>query len=199
MKLSGQYTLLCLFLLASASIGSQELLKEMHLGFSDCAPALFVPLRTNTTVVLRDIAYAKNGMLDSFTVEVSYAPAAGTSLRATVNHEKWTGTCSSLEYTVEIAGRKQTSQSYDSFDPTKLPRTVGFSPEGAGIILAGGPLQADLSTKFEYDDRGRRYIPRQEFGVDGVSYEVVYSDYSYLGPPTGKLRSYTARIAVRAK
>ncbi len=86
MKLSGQYTLLCLFLLASASIGSQELLKEMHLGFSDCAPALFVPLRTNTTVVLRDIAYAKNGMLDSFTVEVSYAPAAGTSLRATVNH-----------------------------------------------------------------------------------------------------------------
>lgn len=170
----------------------QALLKNVRLGFSGCSPAVFFPLQSEMTAKILDITY-EHGMLESFREEISYAKRNPILLTVTVNLTKWTGLCSSLEYSVEVAGTKLTSPHFDGFDESKLPRTVAFSPEeNAGIILGGGPLQGELVTDLDYDE-GRRYIRRQVFTTDGVKYEVSYSEYGYKS--TGRIASFAARLS----
>lgn len=186
-------------------VESQKVPRDLRLGFSGCAPAVFFTLQPEMTTAISDITYADTtiagrtyteaGMLKSFKQQISRAGGSPIALTVTVNLGKWTGECSSLEYSTDVAGNTQTSSKYDIFDQSKLPRSVAFSPEeNAGVIVAGGPLQRDLVTEFGYDDKNRRSIRRQVFGIGGVTYEVSYSDYGYKGPPTGKLSSFTARI-----
>ncbi len=197
MKLSRRSVLrLCGLLPLSASLRSQNLPGNLRLGFTGCSPAVFFPLQPAMIVKISEIVYARNGMLESFREELSFGDARPIVLIAAVNLSKWTGMCSSLEYSVEVAGRKQTSPKYDAFDDSKLTRTLAFSPEAVGVILGGGPLETDLKTEMGYDEKGRQYIQRQVLGIGGLTYQVTYSDYRYAGPPTGKIFSYSARITV---
>jgi hypothetical protein len=78
--------------------------------------------------------------------------------------------------------------------PTRRPRP--FSPEeDAGVLVGGGALETDLVTNLGYDDKGRRFISRQSFGIARASYEVVYSDYAYT--PMGKLTAFAARVVAK--
>lgn len=135
-------------------------------------------------------------MLDSFRAEVSYANAPPLLVDISVSRERWTGRCSSLEYIAVVEAWTGISPSYDTFDTATLPRVLGFSPVSAGLILGGGPIETELETELGYDEKGRQFVRRQVFGLDGVTYEAVYSDYNYNGPPTGKLSSYTVRVRV---
>lgn len=135
-------------------------------------------------------------MLDSFRAEVSYANAPPLLVDISMNRERWTGRCSSLEYVAVVGGWTGISPSHDTFDAAKLPRVLGFSPETAGIILGGQPPDVELDTELGYDEQHRQFVRRQVFGFDGVTYEAVYSGYNYKGPPAGKLSSYTVRVRV---
>jgi hypothetical protein len=184
--------------------------RDLHPGFSGCAPAIFVALEPDTTVRMSAITYAdvtiagktypEGGMLKAFREEISHSGRAPTTFTVSVDLGKWTGNCSSLEYSVEVAGRTYTSPKLDAFNDATVPRSVAFAPEEpVSIILGGGLLQGDMTTEFGYDDKGRRYVRRQAFAADGVAYEVLYSDYVYKGPPTGKMASFTAHIRAIGK
>ncbi len=196
------FLLLSLFLLPifASRVESQDAFRDLHLGFAECAPAVFFPLQAGTSMRISEITYAKTGMLSSFKEEISHAGRRPMMLTVTLDLNKWTGRCTSLEYSVAMGGRVQTSPKYDAFDERKLTRTVAFSPEeNVGIIVGGGPLEHDLTTQLGYDEKGRRHIRQQVFGSGGTMYEVSFSDYVWMGPPTGKMGGFAARITTVAK
>ncbi len=174
--------------------------KDVIPGFDHCSPAIFFQLQPEATVAISEIAYDKDGLLRSFREQIVYDNSSPVVVNVSVDVGKWSGLCSSLEYSVETGGKRMTSPKYDAFDGAIAAHTAAFSAEEPlGIILSRGPLQGDLSTELAYDAKGRQYIKRQAFEYDGMNYEVRYSDYSYLGPPTGKASSYTAHISAKPK
>jgi len=198
--------LLFMLSIASSSVAqSQQDTDAPRLGFSGCSPAVFFSLRPGLTLRLSEITYedvtiagktyVNSGMLKSFKEEVLEGTVSPASVLVTVDLGRWNGTCRSLAYAAQFAARTLRSPPFDSFDVSKLPGMVAFAPEeGAGVLVGGAALETDLVTDLGYDDKGRKYIRRQLFGLANVKYEVLYSDYAYSGPPTGKLSGFTARI-----
>ena len=208
MMLTKASGLCLLFILWAASVSTaqpQSATNSLHLGFSGCSPAIFFPLEPALTIKLSEITYAdvtiagkthpNSGMLKSFKEEILRGSSSPTTLLVTVALDRWKGVCSSLAYSAMLGGQTLQSPPYETFDAGKLANMIAFSSEeDTGILLGGGALEKDLVTDVGYDTKGRRQIRHQAFGVAKVKYEVVYLDYTYSGPPTGKLSGFTARI-----
>lgn len=181
-----------MLLMMPGRIDSQFAINDLHLGFAECAPAVFLPLQPGTAVKI-EVTYADTGMLSSFRENITRDDRAATTLLIAVDVTKWTGRCSSLGYTVAINGKTIASPMFDGFDEAKLPRTVAFSPvANIGAVIGGGPLEGDFRTQMAYDDRHRRYISQQTFGSGGRLFEIAFSDYGWT--PRGSIAGYSARI-----
>jgi len=205
-KRSGLCLLFIVWIASVATTEAQSATNSLHLGFSACSPAVFFPLEPGLTIKLSEITYAdvtiagktyrNSGMLKFFKEEILGGRRSPTTLLVTVALDRWKGVCSSLAYSAMFGSQTLQSSPYETFDAGKLANMIAFSSEeDSGVFLGGGALEKDLVTGFGYDAKGRRQIRRQTFGVAKVKYEVVYSDYTYSGPPTGKLSGFTARIA----
>ncbi len=196
--------LACLFLtLAAATPASTQNNADFVLGFADCEPAVFVKLMAPVTVKMRNISYASSGRLVGFRQEV--LSPAGKSLTATVkvDEEKWNGTCNSLVYTAEGGENRQISPPYESFEAKHTVGMIAFSStDPGGVILGGGPLEADFTTQFKYDDSNRRLLDTQVFQLRGTSYAVTFSEYNHGPVQLGKhevkrLLGYTASVTIK--
>jgi hypothetical protein len=180
-----------LIFIGSAAAQTQN--KDFVLGFGACTPAVFLKLYPEIMVKVSEIVYAPTGALDSYKEEIHYSSNKPVILRVAVNHEKWTGMCTSLEYAVEVDGKRLISPTVEAFQRMQPKDVIAFSTEEfAGVLLGGDPLEADFKTEFGYDQDGRKKIRRQTYARAGSRYQVLYSDYSY--DHLGRLLSYSAQV-----
>jgi hypothetical protein len=186
------FALALLIVLQMSHLRAQVAMSDLHLGFAECAPAIFLPLQPGTAVKV-EFTYEDNGMLSSVRQEITREGGPLTTLLVSVDLAKWNGRCSSLAYRVTINDQSIASPAFDRFDKAKFPRTIAFSPaENVGAVVGGGPLESDFRTQVAYDEKNRRYISQQTLGSGGSTFQITFSDYNWT--PRGRIAGYTARI-----
>lgn len=200
--------LTAMLMLPCSAAAQQDAFSGLHLGFVQCAPAIYFPLQPGTTVKISEITrddvtvagvtHTDAGMLKSYKEEITFEGRSPILLTVTVDLSKWTGNCSSLVYNVDIGGRTRTSSADSAFLSTRLPKTIAFSPEAnAGVLLGGGALEGSVDTLVAYDPQRRKYISRQTFGSGGAKFEVSYTDYGWNA--LARINAFTAKVNLQAR
>lgn len=192
----------------------KKLSANILLGFGRCDPVVFTPITTPLTVKISLISRVPRGPIQSYEEQIISVGEGILNIRVKINLKKfnYTGLCDSKMYTVETAGKMVPSHTPSEFRSMEKHNLIGFSPaevainpsaspmqreyrpEGAVLCIPGmnmpGELEGDFVTKYTYSGYGRRKLASQIFTLDGIQYEIKYSDYSYQG----KMSGYTARL-----
>ena len=178
---------------ALASSGGAKSGGSMILGFVDSQPAVYLNLQAGMTVRLEDIRYDSFGRVSSYQVEsvyqgdkITFKIAVDPSLKAAEPE--------TYRYSADVNGKTTLSPSLAEWEKSEAKGCLGFNPTDLGgvILRSLGALEADATTRFAYDDFGRRMLAEQEFAHEGTKYLVSYTDYKF--DDHGRLSGYSAEV-----
>jgi hypothetical protein len=164
-----------------------------YLGFADTEPAVYLALKAGTTVALREIGYDAHGRVAGFEEEIGIEGRT-TRLRIATDPALQRSQPATYRYTALVDGRTIASPSLAEWERTEARGCLGFSPSDLGgvVLRSLGTLAIDATTRFDYDDFGRRRLAEQEFAHEGVRYRIAYRDYAF--DEFGRLGGYTAEV-----